>query len=200
MTRCLLCAAVLVSLTVVAGCSVGGRTIRPPSVNAAKAAQAAMEEYDADKDGKISAAELDKCPALKSAAKYLDPKREGITADVIQATIRGWQTRGIGRVVYTCIVLHNDKPLEGATVKFVPEKFLGANFPGAVGTTIVDGGVGMSIPDVDPRGVAVGFYRVEISKEGENIPAQYNTETTLGVGIIRPPSSEGMPETFNLKY
>jgi len=29
------------------------------------------------------------------------------------------------------------------------------------------------------EGVAPGFYRVEITKTGENIPAKYNTETSF---------------------
>ena len=34
-------------------------------------------------------------------------------------------------------------------------------------------------PD-DVQGVPPGFYRVEITKAGEQIPAKYNTATTLG--------------------
>jgi len=206
MTRCFLCVAVLasVSLTVVAGCDFGSRRIRPPSVNAATAAQAAMKEYDADGDGKIIGAELDKCPALKSVAKAgdrkgIDPKGEGITAENLQAAIGQWQIRGVGRLTYSCMVLKNGQQLQKATVKFVPEKFLGADYPVAIGTTNKEGAVAMSVPNVSPEGVAVGFYRVEITKDGENIPAQYNTETTLGVGIIRS-QPDGSIEVFNLKY
>jgi len=159
-----------------------------------------MQEYDADGDDRISAAELDKCPALKSVAKDLDPKGEGITALKLQTAIREWETRGIGRLTYSCMVLKNGQPLQKATVKFVPEKFLGADYPVAIGTTNKEGVSGMSVPNVDPPGVAVGFYRVEITKEGESIPAQYNTETMLGIGILRPLDSEKSPETFNLKY
>ena len=32
-------------------------------------------------------------------------------------------------------------------------------------------------------GLSPGFYRVEITKEGDNIPAKYNTATTLGLEI-----------------
>lgn len=43
-----------------------------------------------------------------------------------------------------------------------------------------------------------GFYRVEITKDGLNIPAKYNTETILGTEI----SYETMlqPIEFDLKF
>jgi hypothetical protein len=55
-------------------------------------------------------------------------------------------------------------------------------------------------PDGDPPGVAPGFYRVEITKPGEIIPAQYNTATTLGqeVSLDNPDVQHGV--TFDLKY
>jgi hypothetical protein len=46
-------------------------------------------------------------------------------------------------------------------------------------------------------GVAQGFYRVEITKAGENIPAKYNTATILG-GVV-PEGDEG-EWIFNLEY
>jgi hypothetical protein len=38
----------------------------------------------------------------------------------------------------------------------------------------------IAIPNDFPPGVAPGFYRVEITKSGETIPAKYNTDTILG--------------------
>jgi hypothetical protein len=201
MSRCFVGIALMVSLSLMvsAGCDRGAKRISPPAVSGAAAGRAAMEEYDGDQDGKLNAAELEKCAALKSVAKKLDPKGEGVTAKMIEDAIVASQNNRIGRITYSCVVLHNDKPLEKATVKFVPEKFLGASFPGAVGTTNAAGGAGMSIPDAKPDGVAIGFYRVEITKDGENIPAKYNTESTLGVGILKPQGNSEGP-AFHLKY
>lgn len=186
-------------LSVVAGCDFGPRRIHPPSVVASTAAQAAIAEYDSDKDGKISGAELDKCAALKSCLKKLDRSGDGITAQGIQEAIEHWQMRGFGRVTYSCVVTHSNRPLVGATVKFVPEKFLGDSYPVASGLTNEQGVAAISIPNVEPAGLAVGFYRVEITKDGEAIPAQYNTESTLGAGILQPLGTGDGP-TFNLKY
>jgi hypothetical protein len=35
-----------------------------------------------------------------------------------------------------------------------------------------------------PHGVRPGFYRVEITKPGEKIPAKYNTEAILGQEVV----------------
>jgi hypothetical protein len=83
-------------------------------------------------------------------------------------------------------VLHNGKPLVGAVVRFVPEKFLGLDDDPkwiASGTTGESGGISVSVPTgdaTDPPGAPAGFYRVEVTKPGLNIPAKYTTETILG--------------------
>jgi len=161
--------------------------------------------YDANKDGKISGAELDKCPALKAAMAQIDTTGDGaITAAKITARIRAWQESKLGRMSLSCTVQHNGQPLSGAEVKFVPEKFLGENMRPASGKTDQYGMAMLSVPTSgardDPPGVAPGLYRVEITKPGANIPAKYNTETTLGQEVAL--DAKGMQEgiKFNLKY
>ncbi len=155
--------------------------------------------YDANKDGKLSGEELDKCPGLKAATARLDPEGHGITAEMIARRINIWLSRRIGRMSTFCIVTRNGKALESAEVKLVPEKFLGLGddpkwvATGKSGTT---GMAGVSVPTsgdrFDPPGVAPGFYRIEITKPGLAIPAKYNTATILGVEIARDtPSAEG---------
>ncbi len=147
-----------------------------------------MEMYDANKDGKLSGEELDKCPGLKAAAASLDSEGSGVTADQIAARIKVWQNNRIARLDVRCTVLHNGKPIEGAEVKFVPEKFLGPNMIVAAGKTDPSGVASISIPtsgdQFDRPGVPQGFYRVEITKPGLTIPAKYNTETVLGHEVI----------------
>jgi hypothetical protein len=173
-----------VAVSMGAGCSRGLPRVRPPSINASSAGAKAMEMYDADKDGKLSGAELDKCPALKAALAQIDTSGEGtITAAQITARIKQWQAAKIGRTQLECVVLRNGKPLAGAEVKFVPEEFLGDDIKTASGKTNKSGRARLSVATTsraDPPGVALGLYRVEITKPGDNIPAKYNTETTLG--------------------
>jgi hypothetical protein len=185
------------ALLICAGCLFGGpKTIYPPSINAAAAGKAAIEEYDANKDGKISGDELAKCPSLKSLAG----KQGEVTAEKITATIKRWQDSKVGRVTYRCVVLHGGKPLVGATVKLVPEKFLGDKVPSASGTSEVGGAVAPSVPVKagDPPGMPLGFYHIEVTKDGESIPAKYNTETILGTDVSG--STVGAGTKYNLVY
>jgi len=179
-------------LTVVAGCDRRPKALRPTNVNAATAAAKAMTMYDANKDGNISGDELEKCRSLKAIAKNGE-----VTAETIAEQISQWQNRGSGRVPVGFLVLHNGKPLAGATVKLVPEVFL-TDLVTAVGETGATGGAPMSVPTsgpAEPKGASLGFYRIEITKEGEDIPAKYNTETTLGLAVLGETNS-----TFNLIY
>jgi hypothetical protein len=177
----------------------------PPPIDAKKAGKLALEEFDADKDGKISGEEFDKVPSLKSNLKRLDADGDGaVTAEEITERIKFWQdVLRVGRMAVHCTVLHNGEPLSGAEVKFVPEKFLGKYMKVAKGTTGPNGLCRLSIPlegPDDPPGLPPGFYRVEITKPGEKIPAKYNTATTLGVDCLVDNEAVIRGIRFDLKY
>ena len=106
-----------------------------------------------------------------------------IDAGEVTALVEAWQESKLGRTSLMCRVVKGGQPLEGATVTFVPEKFLGANIQPASGVTNASGTAMLSIElsePTDPPGVAPGLYRVEITKEGANIPAKYNSQTIYG--------------------
>ncbi len=156
--------------------------------------------FDADKDGGLSGKELDKCPGLKAALARVDPSGKGVvTADMITARIRVWQDMKVGRLAASCRVLHNGQPLAGAEVKFVPEKFLGESIQAAVGTTNESGLVGLSLPG-ETRGLPPGFYRVEVTKAGLNVPAKYNTDSILGQEVAPDIPTFQSSVTFNLEF
>jgi hypothetical protein len=188
------------------GCGAKKGKSYAPELDAAAVAKAAMAQYDTNKDGKISGAELDKAASLKSNLEKIDLDGDkAITADEITARIRLWQTDKWLRCrsMINCTVYRNNKPLANAEVKLAPEKFLGDKLKAAKGTTTFNGGVTLSIPDLapgDPPGVDPGFYRVEITKSGEKIPAKYNTDTTLGLdsSTDNPAVISGL--RFNLNY
>jgi len=184
-----------------AGCMRRPSRIHPPSINASAAGAKAVETFDANKDGKISGEELDKCPGVKAALKRIDTAGSGaVTADMITARIEAWQDSKLGRMSFSCRVTHNGQPLSGAEVKFVPEKFLGENVKVATGKTDQNGMAMINIPDTTPPGIAPGFYRVEITKPGLNIPAKYNTETIHGQEIAL--DADGIQEgvVFELSF
>ena len=147
-------ALVLAGLFVVStGCPQGPGRVYPSSINASAAGAKAIEMFDANKDGKLSGEELDKCPGLKAALSKVDSGNEGVTAERITARIKVWQKSRLGRMSVVCTVTHNGKGFEGAEVKFVPEKFLGLDDPKwiATGKTDQNGMVIMSVPTSDPR-------------------------------------------------
>jgi hypothetical protein len=158
-----------------------------PEVSAATAGEDAVTQYDADFDGKLAAAELDNAGSLKSNLAALDADGDkALTADEITARVRSWQKTGAlsRRTPLHCKVYHNKVPLADADVKLVPEKFLGDKMAIVRGKTSKNGVAFLTVEGSapgDPPGVGPGFYRVEITKAGEEIPAKYNTETILGL-------------------
>ena len=195
LSRIALCLLTLSCLVVAAGCNGRSQWIHPPKMNASAAAVEAMAAYDTNQDGKISGPELVKCPALKEIAKD-----GAVTPDMIADLVAKWTKGPVGRVGVGVQVLHNGKPLRGVTVKLTPEKFLGPNIKAAEATTDNFGGAAISLPTRDPgepKGVPLGFYRVEIAKDGESIPAKYNAETMLSIAVL---GEQTGGVTFNLIY
>lgn len=176
-----------------AGCGGGPSRVTAPSISASGAASKAMTEYDKDGDGFIAGAELDAAASLKAAMATLDLDKDGkVSADEIEQRIETWQATKLGLMSITCRVTLDGKGVDGATVTFEPETFLGDNVKQGEGFTSGGGLATVSIlkenrPSPDyPPGLQFGFYKVKVSKKTngtETIPAKYNTETTLGQQI-----------------
>jgi len=175
-----------------AGAGCGGS---PPRVGQASidpaAARDALSAYDADGNGALSAEELKKCPGLLKSISRFDADGDGqVTADEIAARIGAWQRHKVALMRFGCRVTANGRPLAGATVRLVPEKFLGDGLKPASGVTQANGFASIAIsPDELPAdcqglsGVFPGVYRVEITHPSRKIPANYNVQTELGQEI-----------------
>ena len=184
----------------------------PPPIDPVAAGAEAIKMYDTNKDDKISGAELDKCPAIKAALAQIDPSGKGeVTAEMITGRLRKVQESKLGRMSLGCTVTRYGVPLAGATVTFVPEKFLGPNVPQATGKTDVNGMAMLSsVPAADaspggPRqssGVAPGLYRVVITVDGMTIPPKYSTEagTVLGQEVAMDAAGIQQGIKFDLKF
>jgi hypothetical protein len=182
------------SLLLAAGCDGRPPRIRPVKVNSAAAAAEAVKAYDANNDGKISGDEFAQCASFKGIAKD-----GGVTAEMLTELLDRWQAGNVGRTAMCVRVQHNGKPLANATVKLTPEKFMGKDIKAGVGKSDNTGAATISVPIAkpeEPEGVSLGFYRVEITKDGESIPAKYNTETTLSAAAL----GESSSYSFNLVY
>ena len=107
--------------------------------------------YDTNGDGSISGKELDKCPGIKGAIEHYDIKHDGkITAAAIAVRIREWQETKLGTTATKVRVLLDGQPLEGATVTFEPEPFLGPHVATASGQTAKNGAALLTIA-TDPE-------------------------------------------------
>jgi len=193
------CPAVLFLISLSAsGCSNTPPRLVPPKVDPAAAGSGAIAEYDKNGNGMIDGAELDRAPALKSDLATIDTNSDKqISADEIQARIQSWIDSKLALTQLNCTVLLDGKPLEGAAVTFIPEKWLGPALHTATGVTDAQGNARPTMEDQylpkTPNGATIkggncAFYRVEISKKSgdkETIPARYNTETTLGAEVAQ---------------
>jgi hypothetical protein len=156
----------ILAIGAAAGCSRFPEPPKRPDLDASDAAQKAVAQYDANSDGKLSGDELKACPALAVALKRIDSDGDGaLSADEIAARIKSWANSGTVVTNGTVIVTLDGKPLEGATVTFEPESFLGPAFQECTGTTDLHGSAYVSRQDAKFPGIYLGFYRVRISKK-----------------------------------
>jgi hypothetical protein len=179
-----------------AACNRTPTPLVPPKMDASKVAEQAMELFDRDADGSISAEEAAASPPLAYSLrqpKLLDKSGDGqISLEEIVERVQAWQTSGAGLAPVRCKVLLDGQPLVGAKVTFEPAEFLPETVKPARGETDELGEARMSLRPADlpspnaPRGVHLGWYRVRISKQvdgKETVPARFNAETVLGQEI-----------------
>jgi hypothetical protein len=170
------------------GCSRSEPRREPPAIDPARAAQAALTQYDQNQDGALDSGELHRSPPLLAARETIDRDGDGrLTAPEIEARIQAWRDSRAALVSVECKVVQGSVPLPGATVEFLPEEFLGPQVRPARGTTDEQGMAALSIEGEAIAGhVHCGLYRVSISRrsgEREMIAAKFNRETRLGEEI-----------------
>jgi hypothetical protein len=186
-----LCGVALCVPVVLGGCSSGGG-LTPPSISPQGVAEKAIKQYDKNGDGALDAAELEHCPALKGLLK---PSEGKVTAEQIAGRLTKMVDGNVARISVSCKVLLDGQPLENATVRLVPESFMGSGFEPAVGVTDRSGNALLKSEDGATDGAQWGFYRVEVSKKNsagkETLPARYNTSTNLGCEVA--PDRRGSP-------
>jgi hypothetical protein len=170
------------------GCRGGNSRIAAPDINPAQAAKALLQEYDADHDGYLSAAECKKFPAVQGALPFYDVNGdEMVTQDELKSRLQTIVGTKVGLMSFFCRVDLDGAPLAGAKVELVPEPALASVLKTAEGTTDAKGAAQIAIPDANlpesDRGLSAmmpGLYRVRITHPEKNLPEQFNTKTTLG--------------------
>jgi hypothetical protein len=175
------------------GCSRSLERIKAPAVDPKSAADGAIQLYDSNHDGKLSEAELVKCPGVLVAfAGYDANKDKFIDAEEFQQHLAALFGKQIGATQLGCNVYFQGRPLRGATVVLEPETYLGGEVQTAKGETANSGTAKMGIPaealpsDLQrEKLVQFGTYKVRITHPTTKLPAKYNTETTLGYETMR---------------
>jgi len=188
--------AVTLTSLALAGCSQGPPRVNQPAIDADDAGELAMEQYDTNGDGLVAGAELEKAPGLRAALPTMDTNGDkAISAEEVAARINIWKQMRTGVMSCPFTVTLDGQPLEGATVTFVPEAFLGDEIKRASGQTGYFGSGGATIakedrpdPATSPPGMNLGLYQVKVSKLAggeETIPRKYNAETVLGQEVAK---------------
>src|SRR6476660_4792929 len=114
--------ACVIALVASAGC--GG--VKEYRVDPVAASKAAMEQYDKNGDGLLDMTELKACPALlRELRAYDESKDKKLSAGEIGAQIQDMYGQGPGMISLGCSVSLDGTALSGATVRFIPEAFLG---------------------------------------------------------------------------
>ena len=189
-------------------CSQLPERIEMTELNPSAAAERAIQQYDTNGDGALSEDEYSKSPVLARARQQFDSDGDGsITQADIEARLQSWLDNEIALQVLPVQVMWRDRALSDATVRFVPEEFLGDAFRPAEGVTDSYGIANIvhapeDRPDPEyPQGVRVGLYRVEVTKQEDGkqiIPTKYNEETTLGQEVASGAAGTGQMISFNL--
>ena len=186
-------------LVVCVGCSQA--PVKAPPIDPATSAKLAIQEYDADSDGKISAKEAKKS-ALDPRAGWDSDGDGAITAPEIQTRLARYEALRAGIQMLSCTVRYRGDYLPDANVVFEPEAFLGDSAVMAEGTTDGYGQTEIVAPSIaaeDPtlRGVRAGLYKVKITHPELKIPKKYNEDTVLFFELS--PMDNAVMPTFNLR-
>lgn len=176
------------------GCSNRPARVPAPRINPTAIADAVFERADADRDGSLRAAEQQAVPAIGMAAGRFDRDADGaVSREELRAWLEAVRDSRVAITQLEIVVGHRGRPLSNATVRLVPEAFMGNEVKVAEGVTDSDGLAVMMMPEAKYPGVNCGLYRVEITgtgNDGKPLPERMNAATTLGVAV-----GAGVPET-----
>lgn len=157
-----------------------------PKYDAEAIAKAALADFDKDGNGSIDASEARACPALSASFAAIDTNGDRkISADEIKKRVEAYAAGSTGSVPVAILVQMDGKALVDATITLVPEACMSSVLKTATAKTNQEGLCNeFQIDGKNYRGLAAGWYKIQVTKEGANVPARYNTQTTLGTEII----------------
>ncbi|TWU22795.1 hypothetical protein [Bythopirellula polymerisocia] len=186
---------IIFSSPTLVGCNSRPTAIEPVEIDADQAGELAIEMHDKDGDGALSSSELQAVPGILNHLEKYDLDEDGmVSSQEITERIELWNDQAMGIRTLDVEVSMDNRPLSGASVRFVPETFLGDGPKPASGMTDSKGFAKISVAvDELPedlrkarmRGIYGGTYKIEITHPSMNIPSKFNTATTLGEEVAR---------------
>lgn len=156
------------------GCYGQEPRVEAPPIDPEGYAAKAIELYDTNDDGFLAGDELKKAGSLRGLAGS-DKK---VSKDEIAARLQSIVDSQLGMATMTCEVRSGGNGVPGVKVTFEPEAFMGGSIKPASGVTNEDGVADIAMSGDD--GAQPGFYKVKLTREGDDLPAKYNEETELG--------------------
>lgn len=167
------------------GCGGGPPAPVIPKINASASANAAMDEYDTNKDGFIDQAELKKAPSLKEAEKMIDSNADGkLSLEEIEQRLNKYSAQGMALISFSCSIAIDGANKTDIEVEMVPEKFMLDAIKAAKGKSDANGMVRFKQDGQDFEGVQPGFYKIKVNKDGSlSLPARFNENTIFGKEI-----------------
>jgi hypothetical protein len=165
------------------GCGGEGRAPVPP-LDPGRAAELALQELDANRDGFLTKDEIAGCPGMLAALSVYDGNGDGkLTREEIAARLQSWFAKKVGLMSFRAAVTYQGKPLGDAKVVLRPEKLLDGAIKPASGTSDANGIVAFQVEDADLHGgmqiLQPGLYRVEVTHPTRPINAKYRA--SLGI-------------------
>lgn len=149
-----------------AGCDRAPTPVVAPAYSPTDMTNEAFALYDANKDGKIDAAEAKMSPSLSEGLVELDRNKNGaIERDELEAAIQQLVDMKAGVMESPVQVTRGGSSAEGVKIRLIPEKFAESVTKPAEGISADNGSVLFTPEDpslpAGTKGVQPGFYRIE---------------------------------------
>ena len=168
-------------LLLVAGCE--NAPVAIPEIDPEASVDLILAAADKDSNKILYQDEWQQVPSLAAAAPMMDTDGDGmLTRPELLSRMQFYKNDRMALLDFTCTVLLDGRPLEGATVTLIPEPFMGPEVKPCSGITAQDGWCYMRQEGSAIPGSHCGMFRVSVSKKEagvETIPAKYNTDTIL---------------------
>jgi hypothetical protein len=175
----------------VAGCSNAPSRVAAPSWSPDGFADAVLAKLDKNGDGSLDKTELTAAPGLAWGAKAIDTDKNGsLSREELVARFALYKKMRIGVTTAQLQLTNKGQPIVGAKVKLVPEFFLEGVIEPASGETYQEGYVDPRVPNLEPAGLRVGYYRVVIESSRAKLPAKYSAAETTTLGCEVSPVSD----------